>query len=157
MKIAKMGRAEIFFIALIVLTSVMWLRDRLPASREAIAGVRTLAAANERAQRVVAASLAENPAPSNRDARRLRERVAAIEASAARPVANTASQRLMFERARLAALSFVDMTDGDRLRWLLLGIGRYSEAIIGVLLGLGALAVTRKLRIGKAARYSHRP
>ena len=156
MNIPKIGGAELFFIALIALTSAMWLHDHLPASREEIAGVQALAASNENAQRVVASRLLDNASPSKGEARRLRERVVAIEAIASGPARSVAAQRLNLERERLAALPLQDMTCGDTLRWVLLGIGRYSELTVGTLVGLCALAVARKRRIGNDARRSDR-
>jgi len=146
MNLSKIGGTESFLIALIALTSAMWLHDRLPASREEIAGVEALAAPNENARRVVASRLSDAPSLSKGEARRLGERVVAIEASASRPAVNVAAQRLNIERERLAALPFQDMGISDKFRWMLLGIGRYSELLIGSLIGLCALAVARKRR-----------
>lgn len=147
----KIGSAEFFFIALIALTSAMWLRDRLPASREEIAGVEALAASNEDAQRAVAARLSDDPSPTRGEARRLRERVTAIEARASRRSANGGVQRLNVERERLAALPFQYMSTGDRFRWILLSLAHYSELLIGTLAGLCALVIARKLRRGNGA------
>ncbi|MEW6339656.1 MAG: hypothetical protein RXR20_25300 [Paraburkholderia sp.] len=143
MKIPKMGCGEVFLVALIVLTTVMWLRDRLPASAAEIRGMQALAASNEAAQRVVASRLADGSSLSSSDVRRLRERVVAIEAYASRPAPGVATRRLTLERERLAARPFLEMTGGDKLRWMLFGIGRYAELIIGALAGLGALAFIR--------------
>jgi hypothetical protein len=156
MNLSKIGGADAFLIALIALTSAMWLHDRLPASRAEIAGVEALAASNENAQRVVASRLSDDPKPSKGEARRLRERVVAIEASASRPPVNGVTQRLDFERERLAALPFRDMGNLDKFRWVLLGLGRYSELLIGSFIGLCALIVTRKRWNGSGMRRSYR-
>lgn len=156
MKIPKMGCTEFFLFALIALTSVMWLRDRLPASRDEIRGVRALAASNEDAQRVVAYRLASGSNLSKGEARRLRERVAAIEAAVSRPIPSVAAQRLAFERERLTDQPFLEMTNSDKFRWMLIGIGRHIELIIGALVGLCALAVTHKRRIRNGAPYIDR-
>jgi hypothetical protein len=153
MKIPKMGCGELFLVVLIVLTAAMWLRDRLPASADEIRGVQALAASNEAAQQVVSSRLAEGSNLSRREARRLRERVVAVEAFASRPAPGAAAQRLTFERERLAAQPFLEMTSGDKLRWMLFGIGRYAELIIGALAGLGALAFIR-LRRNRSERWA---
>jgi len=84
MKFSRVGRADALFMILIVLTVAMRLRDRWPASPEEIAAVRTLAASNESARRIVSLRLTGDRDLNKGELRHLRERVIAVETLASR-------------------------------------------------------------------------
>jgi hypothetical protein len=154
MRIPKLNPVEIVFVMLIGLTAAMSARDRLSASGDAIAAIQVLARQNDDAMRVVAVAMAAQPQMNIGEARRLRERVIAIELTATRLATDPAKRELIGERERLSAIPFWQMTFGDKVRWLLLGAGRYSALILGGFLGLCAVLLLRGN--GRLSRFRFR-
>ncbi|MBC8641585.1 hypothetical protein IAG25_32700 [Caballeronia sp. EK] len=80
MKANRLGAAEILLLALIAVSGVMALRDRLPASKSEIARIGRLAAANANATYAYESAVASDPSMSIREARQLREKIASMSA-----------------------------------------------------------------------------
>jgi hypothetical protein len=143
MSFPRVGPVEAGLLVLVAVTALARIHDALPASAAEISAVGAIARTNDDATRSFGEALAEDPEISKGKLRHLRERVVSIEAEAARLAANPTARAMADETMRLAAIPFPDMSLDDKLRWLLISVGRHSTPILGTLLGLCGMLVFR--------------
>jgi hypothetical protein len=144
MKIPRLNAVEFGFIALIVFSIAMRVHDVLPASSAEIASVQAEVRSNEDAAPTFAAAIAADPGISKGHLRRLHEQIVRTESEEQRLSHDASARELADEGVRLAGVPFWQMTFDDKLRWLLVSVGRHITLILGSFVGLCTLVVVRK-------------
>lgn len=147
----RLGVTEWLLVIFFLANVAAYTLSRLPATQAGLAAVEVLAKPSDDASRLVAFELRKNPSLTRADVYTLREHVMAIEAAARAREANPQIQAMAEERQRLAAIPFMQMDNGDRLRWLVLALSRHVVLIVGVVGGCVALLVVRRHEAGNAA------